>query len=137
MSFSVAFRRAADGPPTDDPPVEGAPALPPGLCVVAPSGELDAHTAPEFEAALLHALAQGDARLVVDGAGLDYVSSAGLGVFMACLEPAREAGGDLKVAALSPRVFEVFSLLGFPEVLDMAPTVAEAVARFSTPADEG
>lgn len=115
MSFSVTFRRA----PADD-----------RVCIVAPVGELDAHTAPEFEAALQHALGQGDARIVVDGAGLAYVSSAGLGVFMACLEPAREAGGDLKVAALAPRVFEVFSLLGFPEVLDMTESVDAAAARF-------
>ena len=118
MSFSVTFRRA----PSDA-----------SVVVVAPVGELDAHTAPEFEAALQHTLSQGDARIVVDGAGLDYVSSAGLGVFMACLEPAREAGGDLKVAALAPRVFDVFSLLGFPEVLDMMPTVDDAVARFGEP----
>jgi anti-sigma B factor antagonist len=99
-------------------------------CVLALTGELDAHTAPEFEAALQACLDRGDARLVADGAGLDYVSSAGLGVFMAFLEPARSAGGDLKIAALPERVFEVFDLLGFPEVFDFAPTVDDAVAAF-------
>lgn len=117
MSFSVAFRR------------HGA------ARVLAPSGELDAHTAPEFEAALQKALDDGDARLVVDGSGLDYVSSAGLGVFMAFVEPAREAGGDLKVAALPDRVFEVFDLLGFPQVFDVTETVEDAVARFDAPGD--
>ena len=93
-------------------------------------GELDAHTAPDFEAALQACLDDGDARLVADGAALDYVSSAGLGVFMAFVEPARERGGDLKIAALPQRVFEVFDLLGFPSVFDMHPTVEGAVAAF-------
>lgn len=115
MNFSVAFRR------------HGA------ACVLAPEGELDAHSAPEFEAALQKALDDGDTRLVVDGSGLGYVSSAGLGVFMAYVEPAREGGGDLKVAALPPRVFEVFDLLGFPQVFDVTATVEEAVALFDFP----
>ena len=98
--------------------------------VVAPTGDLDAHTAPEFEAALQHALAAGDVRLVVDASALAYVSSAGVGVFIACLDPARDAGGDLKVAALTDRVRDVFDLLGVHEVLDVAATVDDAVAAF-------
>ena len=118
--FSVQFDR-----------VEGPPAAP--VRVLTLRGELDAHTAPDFEAALQACLDEGDARLVADGAGLDYVSSAGLGVFMAFVEPAREAGGDLKIAALPERVFEVFDLLGFPTVFDMAETVEAAVASFAAP----
>lgn len=98
------------------------------------AGELDAHTAPEFEAALQACLEAGDVRLVADGAGLTYVSSAGLGVFMAFLEPARERGGDLVVAALPERIYETFDLLGFPEVFQFAPTVEAAAARFENEA---
>ena len=98
--------------------------------VLALAGDLDAHTAPEFDAALQACLDAGDARIVADGAGLTYVSSAGLGVFMAFLDPAREAGGDLVIAALPARIFETFDLLGFPEVFAFEPTVAAAAARF-------
>ena len=98
--------------------------------VLALSGDLDAHTAPEFEAALTACLAEGDVRIVADGSDLTYVSSAGLGVFMAVLEPAREAGGDIVIAALPARVFETFDLLGFPEVFRFAATVDEAAALF-------
>ena len=115
--FSVAFARRA-----------GAPEAP--VRVLALTGELDAHTAPDFEAALQACLDDGDARLVADGSGLDYVSSAGLGVFMAFVEPARDGGGDLKIAALPDRVFEVFDLLGFPTVFDMHETVEGAVGAF-------
>jgi anti-sigma B factor antagonist len=113
-SFSVAFRPREE----DD------------IMVLDLSGELDAHTAPEFEAALDLAMAGGHTRLVVSGADLAYVSSAGLGVFMAFVEPLRAAGGDLKVAALQTRVYEVFDLLGFPLIFDVRPTEDEAVAAF-------
>ena len=121
--FSVQFDR-----------VEGTSAAP--VRVLTLRGELDAHTAPDFEAALQTCLDKGDARLVADGSGLDYVSSAGLGVFMAFVEPAREAGGDLKIAALPDRVFEVFDLLGFPTVFDMAESVEAAVSAFA-PSESG
>ena len=98
--------------------------------VLALAGDLDAHTAPEFDAALQTCLDAGDARIVADGAGLTYVSSAGLGVFMAFLDPARDAGGDLVIAALPARIFETFDLLGFPEVFTFAPTVEAAAALF-------
>jgi anti-sigma B factor antagonist len=114
-SFSVAFRPRPD----DD------------VMVLDLSGELDAHTAPEFEAALELALAGGHSRLVVNGAVLQYVSSAGLGVFMAFIEPFRGSGGDLKIAALQPRVFEVFDLLGFPLIFDMHDTEDAAAAAFA------
>ena len=113
MSFSVTFDQRAGLP--------GAP-----VRLLALRGELDAHTAPDFEACL----DDGDHRLVADGSALDYVSSAGLGVFMAFVEPARDGGGDLKIAALPERVFEVFDLLGFPTVFDMHETVAAAVGAF-------
>ena len=104
--------------------------------VLSLAGDLDAHTAPDFQAALETTLAEGDARIVADGAALTYVSSAGLGVFMAHLEPARARGGDLVIAALPERIFETFDLLGFPEVFQFAPTVEAAAALFDGVAPE-
>lgn len=114
-NFSVTFRPR----PADD------------VLVLDLDGELDAHTAGEFEAALQKAVDDGHARLVVHGPGLLYVSSAGLGVFMAFVEGVRRMGGDLKIAALTPRVFSVFDLLGFPLLFDIVETEEQAVARFA------
>ena len=100
------------------------------------TGELDAHTAGEFEAALQKCFNEGHTRLVVSGRDLQYISSAGLGVFMAFIEPIREGGGDIKIAALQPRVFNVFDLLGFPLLFDIVDSEDAAVARFSEAPDE-
>lgn len=99
--------------------------------VLSLAGFLDAHTAPQFEKAIEDNLKAGRVNLIVDCARLTYISSAGLGVFMSFLEEIRDQGGDLKVAALDPKVYQVFEVLGFPALLDIQPSVAEALARFS------
>lgn len=101
------------------------------------TGELDAHTAAELEAAFQKAIADGQYRLLVNGSDLAYISSAGLGVFMAYLEDVRERGGDIKIAALQPKVYTVFDLLGFPFLLHITDTEGEAIERFATPYEPG
>jgi anti-sigma B factor antagonist len=98
--------------------------------VLALNGELDAHTAPEFEAAIQKCIDGKLFDLVVDGANLEYISSAGLGVFMAFIEEIRDQGGDIKIAALRPRVYNVFDLLGFPVLFNIVDTEEEAVSAF-------
>ncbi|MDX1429011.1 MAG: STAS domain-containing protein [Rhodothermales bacterium] len=94
------------------------------------NGELDAHTASELEAAIQKCRDSNSVWIVVNGQNLQYISSAGLGVFMAYIEELREQGGDIKIAELQPRVFNVFDLLGFPMLFDIVDTEADAVARF-------
>lgn len=93
-------------------------------------GELDAHTASELEAALQKCQDDERHQIVVNGENLQYISSAGLGVFMAYIEEVREQGGDIKIAALKPKVYNVFDLLGFPMLFDIVDTEEEAVAKF-------
>ncbi len=94
-------------------------------------GELDAHTASELEAALQKCLSEGRHEIVINGENLNYISSAGLGVFMAYIEETREQGGDIKIAALLPKVYNVFDLLGFPLLFDIVEHEEEAISRFS------
>ncbi len=100
-------------------------------------GYLDAHTAPRFEAAVEEELRAGRPRLVADCSELDYISSAGLGVFMTFIDEARAAGGDIKLAAIQPKVYQIFDVLGFPALFDILPTVEGAVARFDAGDGEG
>jgi anti-sigma B factor antagonist len=93
-------------------------------------GELDAHTASELEAAIQKCQDEGHLNLVISGGDLQYISSAGLGVFMAYIEELRERGGDIKIAALQPKVFNVFDLLGFPMLFDITDTEDEAIALY-------
>lgn len=100
------------------------------------NGFLDAHTAPQFEKAIQQELEAGNVRLIADCGQLTYISSAGLGVFMSFIEDIRAAGGDLKICNLTPKVAQVFEILGFDSIFDMTPTVADAERSFANPVRE-
>lgn len=105
---------------------------PGGVLVIALSGQLDAHTAPEFERLLEHTIrGEHKTMIVLDFGPLEYIASAGLGVLMGFIEEVRTAGGDIKFAAVPDKIFHVLDLLGFPFVFDIKPTVAEAAAAFN------
>ncbi len=102
-----------------------------GIRILTLDGYLDAHTAPQFENAIQDEMQAGHQRMVVDCARLTYISSAGLGVFMSFIEELREAGGDIKLAAITPKVYQVFEVLGFPALFDILDTTNAAVAKFA------
>lgn len=93
-------------------------------------GYLDAHTAPELEGAFEALIKDGKNKIVVGFADLDYISSAGLGVFMAFIEDIRNNGGDIKLACMQPKVFSVFDLLGFPLLFEIFDSEKEAINQF-------
>ncbi|MBM3794487.1 MAG: STAS domain-containing protein [Acidobacteria bacterium] len=101
-----------------------------GAVILALSGYLDAHTAPQFERAIEVEFSGGHTKMIADCAGLDYISSAGLGVFMSFIEDIRAAGGDIKLCAIVPQVYQVFDVLGFPEIFDIVDAQAAALERF-------
>lgn len=102
------------------------------VVVVEPAGRLDALVAGQLDQSLKDALAS-HARLVVDMAGVTYISSSSLRVLLLGVRRARQQGGDLKLCCLSPRVRQVFALAGFDQVFQLWATRAEALAAFDAP----
>ncbi len=100
-------------------------------CVVDLEGYLDAHTASNLEQAISTAMEQGCRKFVMNFALLDYISSAGLGVFMVFYEAIRADGGDIRMAAMQPHVFHVFDLLGFPVLFPIYNTVEDAIQSYA------
>ncbi len=100
------------------------------VSIVYLKGYLDAHTAPEFEKALQDLVDDNRVHIVVNLAQLNYISSAGLGVFMGFIEDIRNKGGDIKLAEPSEKVFRVFDLLGFPVLYEIFDKEAEAVKKY-------
>ena len=93
-------------------------------------GYLDAHTAPKLEEALQKLLEAHRYNIVVNCKDLSYISSAGLGVFMAFIEDVRKNAGDIKLSNMSPRVYNIFDLLGFPLLYEIFKDESEAVKKF-------
>lgn len=93
-------------------------------------GFLDAHTAPDFESHLEKLIKGNKFNIIVNLDGLQYISSAGLGVFMGVIEDIRTNGGDLKICCAAPKVFKVFDLLGFPSLYEFYDSEEKAIQDF-------
>lgn len=78
-------------------------------------GRLDTTTAPQFEQEVKNALA-GVTELVLDLEKLDYVSSAGLRVFLS-VQKLMKSQGTMKVTHVNEDVYEIFEVTGFSEIL--------------------
>ena len=95
--------------------------------VLALAGRLDGLASPGLEKQIDAAQAAGTKVLVLDLAKLDYVSSAGLRVFLSAAKKFKTAGGRVSFAALPPAIREVFELSGFLTVLDVRADVASSL----------
>jgi len=84
------------------------------VSVINLSGYLDAHTTPTLENNFTELIDQNKFKIVVNFKDLAYISSAGLGVFMAYIEKIRDNNGDIKLANMTDKVYNIFDLLGFP-----------------------
>ena len=103
-----------------------------GISILKVSGYLDTTTAGELEAALYGLLDRGIYKVVVDLTGVNYISSAGWGIFIGEIKRIRNHGGDLKLSGMVGDVHEVFQLLEFHSILEAYPTAQEAVEAFKT-----
>ena len=101
------------------------------VLVMAPKGRLDAGSAATLEAALLPATRQPGAKVVVDFAGLDFVSSAGLRILLMAAKASKSGNGRLSLAALNRQVTEVFQISGFTALFDIQPSCDAAVAAIA------
>ncbi|MCO5251769.1 MAG: STAS domain-containing protein [Candidatus Kapabacteria bacterium] len=95
------------------------------------NGYLDAHTAPKLEETFQRIINDGDYKILVNFSELDYISSAGLGVFMAYIEDVRNNGGDIKLTSMKDKVFSVFDLLGFPMLFDIDADEQDGIAKLA------
>ncbi|HEX4950158.1 MAG TPA: STAS domain-containing protein [Blastocatellia bacterium] len=103
-----------------------------GISIITLEGFVDAHTAPNFEAAIQSELDAGHVRLVVDCSKLNYISSAGLGVFMSFIEEVRDQNGDIKISGLTPKVRHTFEILGFHDLFEMTDSLDSALSSFAS-----
>ena len=103
------------------------------IAVIAVAGRLDHDNCEHFRAGIKPYLDQGGSgqRIVLDLAGLDYVSSAGLRCFMLAAKQVRGQGGKIVLAALRPVVAEIFQISRFDMVFELHPSVGAALAALS------
>jgi len=103
-----------------------------GVSEIRVDGVIDTLTASELEQVIDSLLRRNRYRIVIDLAGVDYISSAGWGIFISHIKDVRDNEGVVKLANMISDVREIFELLEFDKILKSYSSVDTAVADFGT-----
>ena len=101
-----------------------------GIVLISCEGYIDSMTSPEIENVIGKYVSKKKYKIVIDLKGVDYVSSAGWGIFVAYVKAARTNKGDIKFAGMKQEVLEVFELLDFTNILDYHKLTDDAIRAF-------
>jgi anti-sigma B factor antagonist len=103
---------------------------PKGVVVVGVDGQLIVGNRQDLKKRVLDALEAGDRKFVIDFADTGYIDSSGLGVLVSLSKKIREAGGDLRLAALNEDLRTLFELTKLDTLFSIVATADEAVDAF-------
>lgn len=101
------------------------------IAVISARGFIDTTTAPDLEKRLEEQLALNKYRIIVNLENIDYVSSAGWGVFVSEIREIRENNGDLVLVNMSSDVFDVYELMEFSSILKSFDSIEDAILSLS------
>ena len=99
------------------------------VVVIVAAGRIDQNTAAGFQAHVLESAGAG--AVLIDFAGVEYISSVGLRALMIAKKASKAAGGQFAVASLTAVVREVFEISRFNHVLDVYRSVPDALSAMS------
>ena len=94
--------------------------------MLALTGDIDIHTAPQVRDCLASLQADGTTSIVVDLAGVSFLDSSALGALVAAHRDLTSAGGRLKLAAPRPHVLKVFRITRLTDVMPIFDSVDAA-----------
>jgi anti-sigma B factor antagonist len=101
------------------------------IMLIAIRGFLDAYTYGDLEQSINNLFNQKQYRLVVDMSNVDYISSAGAGVFIGAIGIAQENNGNIVIIRPKPGVKEVFDLLGLSQIFTITNNLESALKTFA------
>ncbi|HNR72936.1 MAG TPA: STAS domain-containing protein [Cyclobacteriaceae bacterium] len=97
-----------------------------GADIISVIGEIDASSSIELDLAIAKSVGEGFKQILVDCSALEYISSAGLGVFMSYIEELKDKNIPMVLFGMKEKVANTFSILGLAELLHIATTKPEA-----------
>jgi anti-sigma B factor antagonist len=74
---------------------------------------------------------EGFKKILIDCSALEYISSAGLGVFMSYIEEFKDKGIHMVLYGLKEKVANTFGILGLAELLQICANKSEAKKRLN------
>jgi anti-sigma B factor antagonist len=117
MSFSVSVRHTED------------------VSLVDVTGRLTSFESRAFQQMIHGLLKAGQANIVLNLTGLDYLDSSGIGELVRNYMSVVKKGGAMKVVGLAPKVEEILRVTQLYQVFPEFPDEASAVESFSTVRD--
>ena len=100
-----------------------------GAFVIAPVGRVDSVSSNELERVVLSRIDRGERRLVLDLAGVEYISSAGLRVLLVAAKRLKEPPAALVLCGIGPGVRTILELAGFLPLFTVEAGREQALAR--------
>ena len=94
--------------------------------IVTLAGEIDASSSIALDKAIAESVAAGFTSILVDCSSLEYISSAGLGVFMSYIDELKDKNITMVLYGMNSRVENTFSILGLHQLLKIETGKAEA-----------
>lgn len=91
-------------------------------------GRIDSITCRETESIFRNAVIAGKRTIVADMTEVNYVSSAGLRVFLSFQKELRKAGGEVSFLKTSPAVYSIFEISGFTSIFTFLASPDEIAA---------
>lgn len=104
-----------------------------GIAIIAPEGRIDTTTSSEVDDALRRTVDHGVRDLVIDFGSVDYISSAGLRVFLMLAKRMKDLRGRLVLCGMPQPVRQVFHLAGFVPLFKIEASRDAAMASFAAP----
>lgn len=101
-----------------------------GVHIFVLDGRIDTEGSVDMDMTLQAAVAGGKHKMVLEMSNVTYISSAGLRTLADVLTRNKEAGGDLKLAAVNPKIMRVLQIIGFDKFFSRYDTVEAAAAAF-------
>ena len=100
-------------------------------CVVTAKGRLDGGASAAFAERIGGLITTPNPKLLIDFAGVDFVTSAGLRAVLLLVKKVKAAGGTFALCAVQDSVREVLDITGFTGMFSIHPARADAIAALA------
>ncbi len=101
------------------------------ITIVYLQGRLDVHYSAEVEEEINKLINDGKVKLLIDLAGIEYLSSSGLRIFIAISRKLKEVNGTLKLMRLSETTRKIFKIVELIDMFDIYDNEDDALNSFS------
>jgi anti-anti-sigma factor len=108
----------------------------PGMFNVGVTGRIDTETHAFFQKKLQPIIDKKAKNVLVDMAGVTYISSAGLSAIFQLMKKLKESGGELLLCNLQPQIRKVFDIIKALPTTNIFASVKEADAYLAHIQDE-